>query len=650
MRKSEPLQLAEQIRATGRTRQPVETSLKTDERVLARITDGIYRQPSSALRELISNAYDADATEVVLLTDAPRFSVITIRDNGLGLSPESLQHLIEHIGGSAKRTTQGAALDVTAEHDPTKSPGGRKLIGKLGIGLFSVAQFTRHFLIITKTAGEDFRTVADITLGPVNQEQQLAQSGKGNQQIETGRARIWIERAPEDKESQGTEVKLLDLLPRTRAELSSADLWTKIDYEKETEGKATTPVPRFHIGRMSGKKHDELEIEPSLPWTEGDDQRERFVKLVESVRGLAETDKALVDLDAVCDRYFQTLWTLALAPPLSYLYEHPFDLTDDDLLFFELSNESRGQAKALKLKRGETVRKRLGLKAPFRPKGDRFDVFVDQVQLFRPIVFRNQSKTQSAVKSPLLFVGSCKEQFAKKPVELSGGPLEFEAYLFWTPKVIPTQHQGVIMRVGDASGTPFDRTFMGYQVSEQTRLRQITSEIFVRKGLDGAINLDRESYNYAHPHYQFLVKWLHSAIRQLTNRHKEVGSEIRQEKLKNKGQVAKEGLSALVEEKLKEYGIEDVPQVSLLELSQESDGSRLRRQGVVALRKRLVIPASTVARYTGKEYERAGFLEAKVIAITQILHAWGLLDELSFEDQETLVRDILEIAIREIDK
>ena len=47
--------------------------LRTDDRVLARITDGIYRQPASAIRELISNAYDADATNVIVHTDAPRF-------------------------------------------------------------------------------------------------------------------------------------------------------------------------------------------------------------------------------------------------------------------------------------------------------------------------------------------------------------------------------------------------------------------------------------------------------------------------------------------------------------------------------------------------------------------------------------------------
>ena len=165
--------LANQIRASEVSRQPVETMLATDERVLARITDGIYRQPSSALRELISNAYDADATEVVILTDAPRFAQISIRDNGLGLTPEVLEHLVKHIGGSVKRSEEGPGLGVTAKADSNKSPGGRQLIGKLGIGLFSVAQFTRHFLIITKTKGDSYRTIADITLGSVGGQQKL---------------------------------------------------------------------------------------------------------------------------------------------------------------------------------------------------------------------------------------------------------------------------------------------------------------------------------------------------------------------------------------------------------------------------------------------------------------------------------------------
>src|SRR5882757_8111095 len=73
-------------------------TLETDDRVLARITDGIYRQPASALRELIANAYDADAENVYIQTDSPRFNKITVRDDGNGLSIKALANLIHHIG------------------------------------------------------------------------------------------------------------------------------------------------------------------------------------------------------------------------------------------------------------------------------------------------------------------------------------------------------------------------------------------------------------------------------------------------------------------------------------------------------------------------------------------------------------------------
>ena len=107
--------------------------LKTDERVLARITDGIYRHPASALRELISNAYDADAANVWIETDAPRFQQIVISDDGNGMTLEALANLIEHIGGSPKRTAFASAMGVASPGDESRSPGGRKLIGKIGI-------------------------------------------------------------------------------------------------------------------------------------------------------------------------------------------------------------------------------------------------------------------------------------------------------------------------------------------------------------------------------------------------------------------------------------------------------------------------------------------------------------------------------------
>lgn len=639
--------LAKQIRASEESRQPVETMLATDERVLARITDGIYRQPSSALRELISNAYDADATEVVILTDAPRFAQISIRDNGLGLSPEVLEHLVKHIGGSVKRSEEGQELGVTAENDQNRSPGGRQLIGKLGIGLFSVAQFTRHFLIITKTKGDAHRTIADITLGSVGGQQKLLPLKDGGpREIETGHARIWRERAAE-KHSHGTEIKLLDLLPRTRAELASDDLWAKIDFEKEDDEAEKTKPPTWHIGRMKPKQSELLEAQSKLPWDEADEPDERFQKLVNAVRDAAvETES--VDLDIFFDRYLQTIWTLSLSAPLEYLEGHPFDLAaDDEFLFFELENRARAQSKPLNLKKSQTPRAALRLKTPNGAPGERFDVFIDGIKLFRPILYRNLPKTKTAVTTPLMFVGRDVQKFERKHVELSGGPLVFEAYLFWSPRIIPKQHRGVIIRVGNASGALFDKTFMGYQVSEQTRTQQITAEIFVQEGLDGAINIDRESFNYAHPHYQYLVKWLHSALRQLANRHKEIGSGVRSKRLVAEGKKVREKVEEKVESALKARGVEDIPEVVLLDAAKQSEAKKLRNEGTIALRKDAVLPPSPASRSTSAEGERRKLAEKKAIAVVQLLHGWRLLEKLSFDEQEKLVRDILEIVLLE---
>ena len=644
MPESKP-QLAKQIRASEKTQKPVETWLATDERVLARITDGIYRQPSSALRELISNAYDADATEVIILTDAPRFGEISVRDNGLGLSPEVLEYLVKHIGGSPKYSEEGKKLGITAKEDQGRSPGGRQLIGKLGIGLFSVSQFTRHFLVITKTKGDTHRTVADITLEAVSGKQKTRNLKGGRHEIEAGHARIWRERA-NDRESHSTEIKLLELLPRTRAELASDDSWAKLDFEKENDEIQKTKPPTWHIGRMKPKQDELLEVQPHFPWSEHDKPQERFEKLAGAIRDAAETASESVDLNILFDNYLQTLWALSLSAPLKYLEGHPFDLVNgSEFLFFRLENGARGQAKPLSLRDEQTPRKALGLRTPNGAPGIQFDVFMDGVQLFRPIMYRDLPKTKTAVKNPLLFIGRDIQRFEKKPFQLSGGPLAFEAYLFWSPRIIPKQHQGVMVRVGNASGALFDRTFMGYQTSEQTRTRQITAEIFVLEGLDEAINIDRESFNYAHPHYQYLVKWLHSALRQLANRHKEIGSGLRSHKLAVEGKKVREKVEELVEASLKARGIEDIPDVELLEPARQSEIRKLRNQGTIALRKNAVIPPTTAKHRTAAEMERRKLAEKKAVAIAQLLHGWGLLDELAYEEQEKLIRDILEIIL-----
>jgi hypothetical protein len=511
----------------------------------------------------------------------------------------------------------------------------------MGIGLFAVAQFTRHFLIITKTKGDKFRTVADVTLGS---DPNSAES----EHIIKGRTRIWLEKAS-DVDSQGTEIRLLELLPRTKAELSSYDRWARYDYESQDEDTTPAPPPKFHIGRMDPATAGEIMLQPALPWNTSTSPRNRMVDFVNAVRNLASTDKELVDLEAICDNYLQTIWTLALAAPVDYVDSGPFDISQSEgTLSFKIENRTKGQAEPIRTTEKKTVRQFLNLKSPYRPEGDAFRVFFDGVQLLRPIVFGNQPRTANAVQTPMLFVGHCREEFPGKPKDLSGGPLEFEAYLFWTPKVLPSQHQGVIIRVGDAAGTPFDRTFMGYQVSEQTRLRQITAEIFVSDGLDGAINLDRESFNFAHPHYQFLTKWLHSALRQLTNRNKLTGKSIRSERIVRAGAKATEGLQLKVDEILRGRDVAVVQLLSPAEYDAQAAG--LRETGVLAFRRDSVMPPSNARRQTSQGQIESQLWESKAIAIAQILEAWGLFSGLSYTEQQDVVRAILEVTLTEVER
>ena len=125
----------------------------------------------------------------------------------------------------------------------------------------------------------------------------------------------------------------------------------------------------------------------------------------------------------------------------------------------------------------------------------------------------------------MMLIDKVESAFKDEELERAGGQLSFEAYLYWNSQIIPKETSGVLIRVREASGTLFDRSFLNYQISEQNRLSQITAEVFIHTGLDSAINIDRESFNYSHPHFLFIQKWLHRALRLLINRNKVLAKE-----------------------------------------------------------------------------------------------------------------------------
>jgi hypothetical protein len=637
---------ADKLRAEVQAGHHAKTKLRTHERVLARITDGIYRQPASALRELIFNAYDADATSVWITTDAPRFSEIIVADDGDGMALDVLEYLIHNIGGSAKRTGYGFELGITRK-DSRYSRGGRRLIGKIGIGLFAVAQLTRHFRIITKPRNEAYRYVAEIRLNP-HDEDQLAKI-KPNQeaQFESGDVELWREPAA-DKDAHGTQVVLLNLKDYTRSLLQSRERWTRHQEADALLDELVRPAPAFHIGSVDPDSQDVRQDTAKLPWTDADDPAEKFRSLFQAVVDQVETTTSVPTLEASFDNYLTTLWTLALATPVEYIERHPFELRGSDgVRVFLLSNRDRAPAKELKLKSNQTVRQAAGLSeastaAPFR-------VFVDSVQLLRPIRFQNlPAKSSAKLKEPLLFVGQCQPNLQQFPADSTGGrELAFEGYFFWTPTVVPKENNGLMLRIGDASGTLFDDTFLHYEVSEQTRLRQITAEIFVSEGLDAALNIDRESFNYSHPHFQFVTKWVHRALRQLATKHKAIGSELKAAARSQHAEQVREALQQVVSETLSNApeAEDEPPEVIFVDDERSPDAKQARKEGAIVFPRRVLDDFPEPERHGARKEHKRNHFEEQLKAVAQILDAYGLLKQLTYQQQEQILRAIARVFL-----
>lgn len=641
--------LADKIFDARQTGAPVETTLKTDDRVIARVTDGIYRQPGSALRELISNAYDADATEIFIDTDAPRFNTIKISDDGVGMSPAILARLLEHIGGSSKRTAEGSEIGVASDTDPTVSHNKkRKLIGKIGIGLFSVSQLTQRFQIITKVAGDKYRTVASVVMKTYTEDDlKTLQEGV---QFESGKVTIWSEPA-EDVGAHGTTIILNDLKPQARDTLRSKDIWTTYrESSSEEDGLGVILPPRYHIGHVDPDTGEQITDTAALPWGPEDKPDEKFKKLVDCVWAQIGQSNPNAKLSDLFDSYLQMVWNLGLGAPVPYVEEDLFDLRFGKAIeAFAVSNaQKKGSAQATLVPAGKSLREVFELKE-HAEIDDKFDVYLDSIKLARPLKFKNLPTTAHALKEPLIFVGKCLQPFASISKEISGGPLEFEAYLFWTPKIAPREHRGSLIRINGASGTLFDSTFMRYQTAEINRLSQITCEIFVHQGLDGALNIDRESFNFAHPHYVFLARWLHSALKQVATTQKKIASAHRSTTITQRTEDAIGRLQTLVEKEWLVVGNdpdESPPPVVFQPALQDLLAPPVQ-QGAYIFNREVVL-AQQEKRNSSVSKSEDKVLEEKLKSIAQLLAAYGVFDNMGRKKQERLLKSIGEIIALEV--
>ena len=171
------------------TTKPIEFHINAAARIIGDISTGIYRSPANALKELVSNSFDAGATEVLINTDYPGFSTLSCFDNGPGISAEELKTILSFIGGSDKR--------LRGE----RGPFGRPVIGKIGIGILAMSQISKRFVIISSQKGTAHRIEAELNIEDF-ESQDAARTNLGEGRI----GRCEIHEIPEDPDDHYTIV------------------------------------------------------------------------------------------------------------------------------------------------------------------------------------------------------------------------------------------------------------------------------------------------------------------------------------------------------------------------------------------------------------------------------------------------------------
>ena len=247
--------------------------IKVNSKILGHISAGIYRSPASAIKELISNAFDADATRVSITTNWPNFDVITCYDNGNGMTQEKFKKIMtKEIGDSEKRvSTNGNVDDVTNLNRP--------IIGWLGIGMLGVAQICHEFQFIsyhkaTRTAFSASVRLADFLHEKVSNI------------------------SPEEAMEQPIDVGQFMIEP--------------IEYEPD---KAGTYVVASEMRAAFVSKFRETSGKDQLP-----SKFSEFLKVIHRARSV----KSLSD-------YWQMAWELSVACPLPYADANSFDWKEIDV-------------------------------------------------------------------------------------------------------------------------------------------------------------------------------------------------------------------------------------------------------------------------------------------------------------------------------
>ena len=123
-------------------------TMKIGSRIIRYLSEGIYSTPAGSIKEIINNAFDADATKVEIITTDEN---IIMLDDGHGMDSKDFDEYFMFIGASIKRK----GVRFTKKFN-------RPTIGFLGIGFISVSELCDKVRITSCKKNSDLFFVAEI--------------------------------------------------------------------------------------------------------------------------------------------------------------------------------------------------------------------------------------------------------------------------------------------------------------------------------------------------------------------------------------------------------------------------------------------------------------------------------------------------------
>lgn len=436
---------------------PEEHPIKLSSRTLVHISSGLYRSTANALKELVSNSFDADAKTIRINTNFPEFDVLTCSDDGEGMDKAEFERLMNGgIGNSRKRIGEG--------NEPLRTSSGRPIIGRIGIGMLAIAQVCYEFKIVSHHAESKTAFAAVLNLNP----RRLSEASSE-------------ESAPTDEEAstEGNEPT------EEQNEEYQIGYYTCVDipYNSKQAG--------FFIST------DDLLTTYTARYRE-DVQRKEFRKIPKNFKEfLIEVAKEKYKSVTSLGDYWRLFWELSVASPVAYMKDGPFSET---LIKSAVKHDSREDVKQV-AKVIEELRDEL--------EGYNFKVILDGVPLHKPVLIPNIDEKAKTKEKPIE-----ESQTRLTPVNYNktiiGLPLKFRGYIYTqTQAIYPRELRGILIRVKNVAIGDYDWSCLNYEDIQGFRLEWLSGEIYVDEGLEEALNVDRHSFNEVHPHYLELQKRLH---------------------------------------------------------------------------------------------------------------------------------------------